>query len=86
VNLLRLSQGKYINVCTQVGRSCGKVFFENGEDAASCLAAINTFYTLGLFDEEEDRVYGIRFSRLTNYRGQSKVKLILTPSKFPAWR
>lgn len=65
VNLLRLSQGKHINVCTQVGRSCGKVFFENGEDAASCLAAINTFYTWGLFDEEEDRVYGIRFSRLT---------------------
>jgi hypothetical protein len=71
VNLLRLSQGKHINVCTQVGRSCGKVLFENGEDATSYLAAINTFYTWGLFDEEEYRVYGIRYSRLTvNEKGK----------------
>jgi len=65
LNLLRLSQGKHISVCTQVGRSCGKVLFENGEEATSYLAAINTFYTWGLFDEEECRVYGIRYSRLT---------------------
>jgi hypothetical protein len=44
LNLLRLSQGKHISVCTQVGRSCGKVLFENGEEATSYLAAINTFY------------------------------------------
>ena len=71
LNLLRLSQGKHISVCTQVGRSCGKVLFENGEEATSYLAAINTFYTWGLFNEEEHRVYGIRYSRLTvNEKGK----------------
>lgn len=65
VNLMRLVQGKHINMCTQVGRSCGKVLFENGEDATSYLAAINTFYSWGLFEEEEYHVYGIRYSRLT---------------------
>jgi hypothetical protein len=65
LNLLRLTQGKHINVCTQVGRSCGKVFFENDEDASSYLAAINTFYSWGLFNEEEYYAYGLRYSRLT---------------------
>jgi hypothetical protein len=71
MNLLRLSQGKHINVCTQVGRSCGNVLFEDGEEATSYLAAINTFYMWGLFEEEEYRAYGIRYSRLTvNEKGK----------------
>jgi hypothetical protein len=28
LNLLRLSQGRSLNVCTQVRRSCGKVFLK----------------------------------------------------------
>ena len=71
MNLSRILQDKHINVCTQVGRSCGKVLFEDGEDATSYLSAINTFYTWGLFEEVEHRVYGIRYSRLTvNEKGK----------------
>jgi hypothetical protein len=71
LNLLRLSQGKHISVCTQVGRKCGQVLFETGENATSYLAAINTFYSWGLFDEEEHWVYGIRYSLLTvNEKGK----------------
>jgi hypothetical protein len=69
--LLRLSQGRSLNVCTQVGRSCGKVFFEDGADGKSYLSSLNTFISWGLIDEQEYRAYGMRYSRLTvNEKGK----------------
>jgi hypothetical protein len=71
LNLLRLSQGRSLNVCTQVGRSCGKVFFEDGADGKSYLSSLNTFISWGLIDEQEYRAYGMRYSRLTvNEKGK----------------
>ncbi|MEO9945413.1 hypothetical protein [Paraglaciecola sp.] len=65
LNLLLLSNKRHIEICTSVGRAFGNVLFPDGENPNSFIAALNTFFSWGYFDQEERFYHGLRYSRLT---------------------
>ncbi|MGK0272745.1 MAG: hypothetical protein ACI88H_003420 [Cocleimonas sp.] len=71
LNLMFLANKRHIEICTSVGRAFNNVIFPDGENAKSVIAAINTFFAWGYFDEEEKFYHGLRYSRLTvNEKGK----------------
>jgi hypothetical protein len=65
LNLLFLANKRHIEICTSVGRAFGNVLFPDGENPSSIMAALNTFFAWGFFDQEERFYHGLRYSRLT---------------------
>lgn len=71
LNLLFLANKRHIEICTSVGRAFGNVLFPYGENPKSIMAALNTFFAWGYFDQEEHFYHGLRYSRLTiNEKGK----------------
>ena len=64
-NLSRLASKKNIEICTSVGRAFGNVLASDEENPTSIMAALNTFFAWGYFDQEECSYHGLRYSRLT---------------------
>jgi hypothetical protein len=71
LNLLFLANKRHIEICTSVGRAFGNVLFPDGGNSKSIMAAVNTFFAWGYFDQEEKIYHGLRYSRLTiNEKGK----------------
>lgn len=64
-NLSRLAGKNNIEICTSIGRAFGNVLASDEESSTSFMAALNTFFAWGYFDQEERFYHGLRYSRLT---------------------
>jgi hypothetical protein len=71
LNLLFLANKRHVEICTSVGRAFGNVLIPDGGNSKTIMAALNTFFAWGYFDQEEKFYNGLRYSRLTfNEKGK----------------